>query len=91
MGRTGIFQILFYKHLYKHSTNKFYKQIVLVHRLLPFIAKDSYKDTDGRIVLVKGELYGEPVLLGNVYAPNIYDEDFFAFLLSKMLKWTVQI
>ena len=24
-------------------------------QLLPFTAKDSYKDTDGRIVLVKGE------------------------------------
>lgn len=51
--------------------------------MLPCTAKDSYKDTNGRIVLVKGELYGESVLLGNVYAPNVYDEEFFAFLLSK--------
>ncbi len=51
---------------------------------MPFTAQDSYKDTDGRIVLVKGELYGESVLLGNVYAPNVYDKDFFAFLLSKI-------
>ena len=66
-----------------YSTNK-RGAIILIHRLLPFIAKDSYKDTDGRIVLVKGELYGESVLLGNVYAPNVYDEDFFGFLLSKI-------
>lgn len=49
---------------------------------MPFTAKDSYKDADGRVVLLKGELYEESVLLGNVYAPNVYDEDFFAFLLS---------
>ena len=66
-----------------YSTNK-RGAIILIHRLLPFTAKDCYKDTEGRIVLVKGELYGESVLLGNVYAPNVYDEDFFAFLLSKI-------
>ncbi|CAG5867181.1 unnamed protein product [Menidia menidia] len=41
-------------------------------------------NTKAKKVLVKGELYGEPVLLGNVYAPNVYDEDFFAFLISKI-------
>ena len=58
--------------------------IILIHRLLPFTATNSYKETDGRIVLVKGELYGESVLLGNVYAPNVYDKDFFALQLNEI-------
>lgn len=81
MGWTGIFHILFYKR----------GAIILVHRLLPFTARNSYKDTDGRIVLVKGELYGESVLLGNVYAPNVYDQDFLPSYSVKLLKWTAQI
>uniref|UniRef100_A0A3Q1GBC0 exodeoxyribonuclease III n=1 Tax=Acanthochromis polyacanthus TaxID=80966 RepID=A0A3Q1GBC0_9TELE len=60
--------------------------IILVHKLLPFTAQDIYKDTDGRIVLVKGELSGELVLLGNVDAPNVYDDIFLAFLLNKIVE-----
>ncbi len=58
--------------------------IILIHKNLPFTVTDSYKDIDGRVVLVKGVLCGENVMLGNVYAPNAQDEDFFTLLLSQL-------
>lgn len=70
-------------HFSSYSTNK-RGVIILVHKKLPFTVKDCYKDIEGRVVLIKGELYGEAVLLGSIYAPNVYDEEFFASLLSKI-------
>lgn len=32
---------------------------MLIHKNLPFVVTDTYKDTEGRIVLAKGILYGE--------------------------------
>lgn len=42
--------------------------------------KQCYSDTEGRIVLVRGDLYGETVVLKNIYAPNTHDEEFFCLL-----------
>lgn len=66
-----------------YSTNK-RGVIILIHKNLPFTALDTFRDTAGRIILVKGALYGESFLLGSIYGPNVYDEDFFAALLNQI-------
>uniref|UniRef100_A0A3B5QWP6 exodeoxyribonuclease III n=1 Tax=Xiphophorus maculatus TaxID=8083 RepID=A0A3B5QWP6_XIPMA len=66
-----------------YSTNK-RGVIILIHKNLPFTVSDTFKDSEGRIILIKGILYGERFLLGSVYGPNINDEDFFAVLLSQI-------
>ena len=58
--------------------------IILLHKNLPFTVTATFKDTEGRYVLVKGVLHGENILLGNVYAPNIQDENFYASLLCQI-------
>lgn len=68
-----------------YSTNK-RGVAILINKNLPFTVTDSYKDTEGRIVLVKGILYGETVLLGNIYAPNVSEESFFATLLNQLVE-----
>uniref|UniRef100_A0A3Q2NYD6 exodeoxyribonuclease III n=1 Tax=Fundulus heteroclitus TaxID=8078 RepID=A0A3Q2NYD6_FUNHE len=66
-----------------YSTNK-RGVIILIHKNLPLTVVDTFKDTEGRIILIKGILNGENFLLGSVYGPNINDEDFFAVLLSQI-------
>lgn len=44
-------------------------------------SQNCFKNTDVRIVLLKGEVYGESVLLGIFYAHNIYVEEYFGFIL----------
>lgn len=58
--------------------------ITLIHKNLPFTVTATYKDTEGRYVLVKGVLHGENILLGNVYGPNVQDATFYASLLSQL-------
>uniref|UniRef100_A0A3Q3FF70 exodeoxyribonuclease III n=1 Tax=Labrus bergylta TaxID=56723 RepID=A0A3Q3FF70_9LABR len=70
-------------HFSSYSTNK-RGVIILLHRNLPFTVTASFQDTEGRIVLVKGVLFGEDVLLGNIYAPNAQDGAFFALLFSQL-------
>uniref|UniRef100_A0A3B3USS7 exodeoxyribonuclease III n=1 Tax=Poecilia latipinna TaxID=48699 RepID=A0A3B3USS7_9TELE len=65
-------------HFSSYSTNK-RGVIILIHRNFPFTALDTFRDTEGRIILIKGVLYGESFLLGSVYGPN----DFFAALLNQ--------
>uniref|UniRef100_A0A8C5E1K9 exodeoxyribonuclease III n=1 Tax=Gouania willdenowi TaxID=441366 RepID=A0A8C5E1K9_GOUWI len=66
-----------------HSTNK-RGVVILLHKNLPFTVTASFKDTEGRFVLVKGILHGEVIVLGNVYGPNIQDEAFYASLLRHL-------
>uniref|UniRef100_A0A3Q3A9K4 exodeoxyribonuclease III n=1 Tax=Kryptolebias marmoratus TaxID=37003 RepID=A0A3Q3A9K4_KRYMA len=70
-------------HFSSYSTNK-RGVIILIHKNLPFTALDTFKDTEGRIILIKGTLYGESFLLGSVYSPNVNDKDFFAVLLNQI-------
>uniref|UniRef100_A0A8C5E2X0 Endonuclease/exonuclease/phosphatase domain-containing protein n=1 Tax=Gouania willdenowi TaxID=441366 RepID=A0A8C5E2X0_GOUWI len=65
------------------STNK-RGVVILLHKNLSFTITAYFKDTEGRFVLVKGVLHGETTELGNVYAPNIQDEAFYASLLSHL-------
>uniref|UniRef100_A0A8C5GT89 Uncharacterized protein n=1 Tax=Gouania willdenowi TaxID=441366 RepID=A0A8C5GT89_GOUWI len=45
-----------------HSTNK-RGVVILLHKNLPFTVTASFKDTEGRFVLVKGILHGEVIVL----------------------------
>lgn len=51
---------------------------------LSFQLQTSYSDKEGRTVIIKGLLYGEEVVIANIYAPNIHDEDFFAQVYNKI-------
>lgn len=66
-----------------HSTNK-RGVITLIHKNLTFTVISSCKNTEGRYILVKGVLYGENILLGNIYAPNVQDDAFYASLLTQL-------
>lgn len=55
---------------------------ILLHRNLPFTLDRTISDGEGRYILVAGHIYGEHVLLGSIYAPNIYDPAFFPKLLA---------
>ncbi len=66
-----------------YSTNK-RGVIILLHKNLLFTVIASFKDAEGGYVLIKGVLHGENIIWGNVYAPNIQDESFYASLLSQL-------
>uniref|UniRef100_A0A3Q2ZLT7 exodeoxyribonuclease III n=1 Tax=Kryptolebias marmoratus TaxID=37003 RepID=A0A3Q2ZLT7_KRYMA len=55
---------------------------ILIHRSLPFTLEKTMSDNDGRYVLISGFLYGEHILIGCIYGPNIYEATFFPKLLS---------
>uniref|UniRef100_A0A672FX15 Endonuclease/exonuclease/phosphatase domain-containing protein n=1 Tax=Salarias fasciatus TaxID=181472 RepID=A0A672FX15_SALFA len=44
----------------------------------------SMKDDQGRYVLITGYLYGEHIFIGCVYAPNVYQKEFYSDLLGKI-------
>lgn len=43
---------------------------ILIHKNLPFIIKEEHYDQEARYVLICGLLYGQEILLHNIYAPN---------------------
>lgn len=55
---------------------------ILIHRSLPFTLEKTISDNDGRYVLISGYLYGEQILIGCIYGPNIYEATFLPKLLS---------
>uniref|UniRef100_A0A8C6S5T9 exodeoxyribonuclease III n=1 Tax=Neogobius melanostomus TaxID=47308 RepID=A0A8C6S5T9_9GOBI len=67
-----------------YATNK-RGVITLIHKNLPLTVISTHKDKEGRYIFVKGVLHGENVLLGNVYAPNLQDDEFYAELLGALV------
>uniref|UniRef100_A0A3P9KVD9 Endonuclease/exonuclease/phosphatase domain-containing protein n=1 Tax=Oryzias latipes TaxID=8090 RepID=A0A3P9KVD9_ORYLA len=57
---------------------------ILLHRSLPFSFENEVKDSQGRYILLSGHLYGEQVVFGCVYAPNVYDPSFLPQLISDL-------
>ena len=55
---------------------------ILIHKDIAFQAEEVIADTNGRYVIVIGQLFHLPVILVNVYAPNFDDHNFFAKLFS---------
>uniref|UniRef100_A0A3B3BIE4 Endonuclease/exonuclease/phosphatase domain-containing protein n=1 Tax=Oryzias melastigma TaxID=30732 RepID=A0A3B3BIE4_ORYME len=63
---------------------------ILFHRSLPFTLEKVVKDSEGRYVLLSGCLYGEQVVLGCIYAPNVYEPSFLPQLISDLTSFSSQ-
>uniref|UniRef100_A0A3B3INX1 exodeoxyribonuclease III n=1 Tax=Oryzias latipes TaxID=8090 RepID=A0A3B3INX1_ORYLA len=57
---------------------------ILIHKNLPFTVEKIVKDREGCYVTIPGILYGEQILVGNVYAPNVYDSAFYSKFLAEV-------
>ncbi len=55
---------------------------ILIHKDIPFQAKEVITDTNGRFVIVSGQLLASLVIMVNIYAPNYDDASFFDKLFS---------
>ena len=50
---------------------------ILVHKKTPFVLHSSIVDPEGRYIIIDGLLYNEPIVIVNVYGPNIRSVPFF--------------
>jgi len=57
---------------------------ILISKNVPFVMSSIDSDPMGRYVIVVGRLYGFPVILANIYAPNWDDNAFFTNTLSRL-------
>lgn len=55
---------------------------ILIKKNVQFTATKVISDSNGRYVIVAGKLYNTLILLVNVYAPNIDDEQFISSILN---------
>lgn len=51
---------------------------ILIHKNTPFALTKCIKNDQGRFVIIIGRLYGESVLIGCIYAPNVYQGNFYS-------------
>lgn len=51
---------------------------ILFSKKINVRVEEEYRDKEGRILVLLANLAGQKVILGNVYAPNIEDPDFFS-------------
>lgn len=49
---------------------------ILINKTLPFISNSVDLDLAGRYIVVVGQVYGVPLILAHIYAPNWDDQDF---------------
>ena len=57
---------------------------VLCKKNFPFISKDVIRDTEGRYILVRGEIEQEKWILGSVYGPNKFDASFYSNFFERL-------
>lgn len=57
---------------------------ILVRKNIPFVVSNIDSDPMGRYIIVMGRLYGLPVILVNIYAPNWDDNTFFTHTFSRI-------
>lgn len=57
---------------------------ILINKTIPFISNSVISDPNGRYLIVCGTLYGNPLVLTNVYAPNWDDSSFFRHVISNI-------
>lgn len=69
---------------YSVFSNKKHGVIILIHKTVPFQLQTCCSDKEGRKVIIKGLLYGEEVVIANLYALNTYDKDYFAQVYNKI-------
>uniref|UniRef100_A0A9J7Z1E5 Uncharacterized protein n=1 Tax=Cyprinus carpio carpio TaxID=630221 RepID=A0A9J7Z1E5_CYPCA len=55
---------------------------ILIKKNVQFTATKVISDSNGRYVIVAGKLYNTLILLVNIYAPNIDDEQFISSVLN---------
>lgn len=55
---------------------------ILLHRNEQFVKSHVTSDRNGRYVIAQGKLYGIPVVLVNIYAPNCDNVQFFTNLFT---------
>uniref|UniRef100_A0A4W5LV10 exodeoxyribonuclease III n=1 Tax=Hucho hucho TaxID=62062 RepID=A0A4W5LV10_9TELE len=52
------------------SSLKSNSKAILIHKNVPFIIDKNISDPEGRFILITGSLYGQPITILNIYAPN---------------------
>ncbi len=50
---------------------------ILLHKSVPFVHSSTVSDSNGRFVIVVGQILNTRVVLANIYAPNYDDDAFF--------------
>lgn len=56
---------------------------ILINKNTPFTLEKCITDDQGRYVILRGYLYGENIMLGCIYAPNVYVKEFYSKLLAE--------
>lgn len=57
---------------------------ILLHRNLPFTLITQDSDDEGRVILIKGLLFGKEIVIGCIYGPNNHNENFFIQVFSRL-------
>ena len=57
---------------------------ILVHKHLQFKSNRISTDDNGRMIIIETDIQGHPMILANVYAPNLDDPAFFGMLEYKI-------
>lgn len=73
-------------------TSKTRGSLVVLRRTLSFTILESYGDGDGRVSYIKTILAGRKVAFVSIYAPNVFDSEFFIHLtdlLSSILEFSL--
>lgn len=72
-------------HVFHSSFNsKSRGTAIIINKNIPFIVSDVISDSNGRYVILTGEIYCTPIILANVYAPNFDDERFIGSVLASL-------
>ena len=57
---------------------------IIINKNLPFVTSNIDVDPNGRFVIIVGKVYGFPLILANIYAPNWDDSQFFTDVFSRI-------
>ena len=55
---------------------------ILIHKHVPFIIDKNISDLEGRFILITGSLYGQPIAILNIYAPNTDSPAFMSKIIT---------
>lgn len=71
--------------IHSQGSSKARGTAILIHRRLRFEELDTWKDTQGRFIVTKGNLNGRLVTIASIYAPNEGQVAFIEDFLSKLM------
>ena len=69
---------------YSIGSSKSKGVIILISKHLQFKCLKQIKDDSGRMIIVLAEIQSQKLILANIYAPNVDDQDFFFDLERKL-------